>query len=199
MPDTPAHTWRLVRGAALAAVLSACGNTPVLPPAQIPVADQVFTLYALTGTPVNTPSAYSILLPGPVRLDQTSDFDFAFDIRPDSQLGLGQTGDTVAALLPRYQFGFTADGGFQATTQEFDSIRVAPGSGYENKKPMRITDGSVLFATSRLQTCNFNVYLPHYAKLVVQQIDLVQRTVAIRAVLDPNCGYRSLGPGIPTF
>ena len=199
MADTPRHTLRVVRGAALAVALAACSDTPVLPPAQIPVADQVIVLYALTGTPVNTPSAYSILLPGEVRLDQSTAFDFAFDIRPDSGFGLGTTGDTIAALLPRYQFGFTADGGLQPTTQKFDSISEAPRGGYETKLPTRIRDSSVVFATSRLQTCNFGVYYPYYAKLVVQRIDLAARTATIHVVLDPNCGYRSLEPGIPTF
>jgi len=199
MTDTLRHTVRVVRCAALAAAIGACNDNPVLPPPQIPVADQVILLYALNGTPVNTPSAYSILLPGEVRLDQTSDFDFAFDIRPDSQFGLGTTGDTVAALLPRYQFGFSADGGLQATTQVFDSINAAPSGGYESHNPIQVRDSSVLFATSRIQTCNFGVVLPHYAKLVVQKIDLVARTAAIHVVLDPNCGYRGLAPGLPSF
>ena len=199
MADTPRHLPRWLGCAALVATLAACSDNPVLPPAQIPVADQVATLYALTGTPVNTPSAYSMLLPGEVRLDQTSAFDFAFDIRPDSAFGLGTTGDTIAALLPRYLFGFRADGGLQLTTQDFDSINAAPQGGYEATKPLRIRQGSVLFATSQVQTCNFGVYLPHYAKMVVQEIDLVARTATIHVVLDPNCGYRSLAPGIPNF
>jgi hypothetical protein len=199
MPDSPARTLRVIRGAALAMLLGACSDSPVLPPAQIPVADQQITLYALNGTPVNTPSAYSLFLPGPVRLDQTSDFDFAFDIRPDSAFGLGQTGDTIAALMPRYALGFTADGGIQTSTLAFDSITAAPSSGYDAKKPVQVRDGSVLFLASRVQTCNFSVVLPHYAKMVVQQIDFVLRTATIHVVLDPNCGYRSLAPGIPSF
>jgi hypothetical protein len=183
----------------LAALLVACGEENVLPPAQIPVAEQEIRLYALSGTPVNTRSGYSMLALVEVRLDRTNDFDFAFEIAPDSLLGVGTTGDTVAALLPRSFFGYLPDGGLQVTTVPFDSIELAPVEGYERERPTVVEEGTVLLAASRLQTCNFNIYRPKYAKLLVQQLDLVNRVAVIRVIIDPNCGYRSLLPGIPQY
>jgi hypothetical protein len=182
-----------------AAVLAACGEEVVLPPAQIPVAEQEIRLYALSGTPVNTMSGYSMLSLLEVRLDRTNDFDFAFEIAPDSALGLGTTGDTVAALLPRSFFGYVPDGGMQITTVPFDSIILAPSEGYERERPTPIVAGTILLVASRLQTCNFNIYRPKYAKLWVRELDLVNRVAVIRVVIDPNCGYRSLAPGIPQY
>ena len=35
-----------------------------------------------------------------------------------------------------------------------------------------------------------------YTKLVVDSIDVARRAVFFRTVHDPNCGYRSLIPGV---
>ena len=186
----------------LAAALAACGTDAQLPPAGQAVTQQQITLYALTGTSVLTPSAYS-MTPGvmiEVRVDQTTDFDFAFDIGIDSVLGVGTTGDTVAVLLPRGALGLTADGGLQRSTLAFDSIVAAPLNGYEREHPLAVTQGSVLIAASRLLQCTYQIIRPRaVAKLVIDQLDFVQRRAVIRLVIDPNCGYLSLQPGIPSF
>jgi len=183
---------------ALAAVVAACGNDLTLPPADIPIAEQQITVYALTGTPVNTPSAYSLLNLTEVRTDQTSDFDFAFEIGRADQLGVDTTStDTIAVLLPRGALGLAPDGGFRATTTPFDSITIAPDGGYDRERPAPIVAGSVYFVTSRAQTCTFAVVSPRYAKLIVEDLDFVLRRAVIRLVIDPNCGYRELGSGLP--
>jgi hypothetical protein len=184
----------------LVVALAACGTDAQLPPAGRAVTQQQITLYALTGTSVLTPSAYSMSLELEVRTDQTSDFDFAFDIGIDSVLGVGTTGDTVAVLMPRGALGLTADGGLQRSTLDFDSIVAAPLNGYERLNPLVVTQGSVLIAASRLLQCTYQIIRPRaMAKLVVDQLDLVQRRAVIRLVIDPNCGYLSLQPGIPSF
>ena len=195
---TPSPLRRL-RLLFVAAAVSACGEDIVLPPASIPVAEQQIMLFALTDTPVNTPSAYTITSLAEVRVDLSNDYDFAFDIGPRSRYGLtGTPTDTVAVLVTRHYMGFVADGGFQPATGIFDSIMIAPATGYEQQLPAVIDVGTVLFAASRLRQCNFNLIRPHYAKLVVQEIDRTLRRATIRLVVDPNCGYRSLAPGIPT-
>jgi hypothetical protein len=200
MPETRRPTLRRALRTALPAVLAlACSDNPILPPAQVPVAEQQITLYGLTGTPVNTPSGYNMIQLVEVRLDQTNDFDFALEIAPESTLGLGTGGTLAAALLPRGYFGFAPDGGLQRLPdQPLDSIHIAPETGYERNFPVRIDSGAVLVAASRIQFCNFNVYRPKYAKLEIRQLDYGARRAVIRVVLDPNCGYRSLDPGIPT-
>src|SRR5690348_3030492 len=71
---------RLVRATALLFALvlaAACNSDLTLPPATLPIATQQITLYALSGTAVNTNSAYDGLGLGEVRTDQTNSFDFA--------------------------------------------------------------------------------------------------------------------------
>lgn len=183
---------------ALAPALAACGDPFALPPAGLPVSEQRVILFALSGTPVNTHSAYSMLSLGLARTDQTNDYDFAFEIGPADKLGVGASGDTVAVLLPRGSLGFPADGGFQADERPFDEILLAPESGYDEERPAVIVEGSVYIVSSRRQQCNFGFVRPRYAKLWVELLDLAERVVWLRVVIDPNCGYRSLAPGFPT-
>ncbi len=182
-------------GAAL--LLAACGTDFDLPPASLPVSEQEITLYAISVTPVNTYSAYDMFRLGTVRLDQTQNFDFAFEVAPDSQLGVGTTGQLVAALLPRAVLGFTPDGGLQTTLVPWDSILEAPESGYDRERPQVIVLGQVVLATSRLESCNFGFIRARYAKLRVLELDLTARRVKLHVIIDPNCGYRGLGPGVP--
>lgn len=189
----------LVSMGLLVPLVSGCGDEFGLPPANLPVAEQLITLYALTGTPVNLPSAYNMLSLTEVRTDRSSDFDFAFEIAPDSVLGTGTTGDTVAALLPRAAIGFNADGGLQTIVGvPWDSILLAPETGYDRERPHVISTGQILLAASRLQQCDFGFIRPRYAKMFVENIDYVARRASIRVIIDPNCGYRSLAPGVPT-
>ena len=61
------------------AVLAGCSDSNSLAdPTSTNVVDTV-TLGALEGTPIQTPSAYSVLN-GAVRTDQTTDFEFAYNV-----------------------------------------------------------------------------------------------------------------------
>ena len=189
-----------LRAACVALLLAGCGSDLTLPPASAPITQQEITLYALTGTSVGTNSAYDMLSLIEVRTDLTNSFDFAWDLRFDSAYGIGKAGDTVAVLIPRGALGFVTDPGLQlAPTFSIDSAIVAPTDGYIKDHAVRIKQGVVLYAASRVQTCNFGFTLPHYAKLLIEQIDLTNRQVVIRVVEDPNCGYRTLTSGIPNL
>ncbi|MFI5281429.1 MAG: hypothetical protein ACHQU1_13110, partial [Gemmatimonadales bacterium] len=189
-----------LRAAIFALLLAGCGTDLTLPPATAPITNQQINLFALTNTPVNTNSAYDMLQLFEVRVDQNNSFDFAFDLRFDSAYGIGKPGDTVAVLIPRGALGFVADPGliYLPGIFNFDSLQVAPTGGYVKDKAVQIHEGDVLFAASRIQTCNFGFTLPHYAKLIIQKIDLAAFSTTIRVVIDPNCGYREINSGIPT-
>jgi hypothetical protein len=199
MSDTqkmPRPVTRLLRFAGLLSLV-ACGQDLSLPPAQLPVTQQQITLSAVTNTPVNTNSAYNMVGLAEVRTDLSNNFDFVFDLGPDSSYGLGTTGDTIAVLMPRGYVGFVQDGGMQFTLTSFDSVVIAPALGYETQKPTRIRGGDVILAASRLQTCDFGILSPRYAKMDIVSIDVPSRTAIILVKINPNCGYRSLKDGIP--
>ena len=75
---------RSIPYALLVAGLLACSDPNALPDAQITNVVDTFTISALTGTPIASPSAYSIADRAPVRTDLSAGFDFAFDILPST-------------------------------------------------------------------------------------------------------------------
>ncbi len=175
---------------AVGAAFAACDNPFALPPATSVPLDTVFTLYSITGTPVNQPSAFNMVgsltgLPFLVRTDRSSDFDFALDM-PDS------LGDTIPLLLPPGALGLGRDGGLQISTTPFDSLNYAPDAGYVVTAGQKLAVGTVVLASSRTQSCNYNIAHPLYAKLKVLAVNTAARSVAFRILLDGNCGYRSL-------
>ena len=166
----------------------ACSSPFTLPPAGLATDTSTWTLWALTGTDLSHASAFDFSTPSPnvVRTDQNSVFDFAFDVRVDS------LHDTTAVLLPRGALGLFVDGGLQVTTQPFDSITIAPTSGYQDTAAVVVRTGTVVLGASRSSTCNFGYIRPLYAKLNVLALDLVNRSITFKILHNPDCGYRSL-------
>jgi hypothetical protein len=170
----------------LAAV--ACGDTNGLPDPTLNNEERTETLYALTGTPVGTPSAYAIQGSRRVRTDESQDFDFAYSIEsegrpvfvPRSVLGI----DPNASVQP----------GLQSSSLSFEGIVEAPTNGYITEQVVPIALGDRFVVRGRI-TCPIGV--PTYAKLEVVSIDDVARTVTFRVLTNNNCGYRGLQPGLP--
>lgn len=194
MSDRPVSPRPFVLPLAAAVLLAACGSDVTLPPATAIVVEQHLVLHALSGTQVQTSSAYNMIIGIDVRTDQTTDFDWAFDIAPDTTYKVGTTGAPVAVLLPRGVLGLVADGGLQKTTFAYDSIIRAPLNGYVGDRAMVIAGGDVLFAASRLQICNYSIYRPLVAKVRVDSLLVAQRALYLTLTLDPNCGYLTLIP-----
>jgi hypothetical protein len=173
----------------LALVAAACGDTTGLPRAVLPNGVDTVSLYALYGTPISAPSAY--LLDGRQRLrtDESTGFDFVFNF--DS---LGR-----AVLLPTGAVGLVQASGLQRATVPFDSVKVAPTDGYRFAEPLVVDSGTVAIVRSRPTECGFGFIVPLYAKLEVLVIDrtATARRLGFRILVDENCGYRGLEPGLP--
>ncbi len=189
---------RLAVLASVAAV-AACGNPYALPPATLTTDERVVYMYALTGTPVNTASAFNTITGLEVRTDASNDFDIAFDVVPDTSHGLGgTTGDSVFAVFPAGALGFAQDPGVQLSTVKYDSLKLAPNTGYIIDHALRLDSGAVVLVASRSQTCNYGLSSHLYSKFRVDQVDRTARKLSLTMLTDPNCGYRGLGSGIPT-
>src|SRR5258705_4858231 len=94
----------------------ACKSPQSLPPAQVVNVVDTVTLYALSGTPFTSPSAYSLVGMVAVRTDQSTFFEFAYNI--DS------IGEPV--LVPGGALGLPKDAGLQQSGSGFDAIANAP-------------------------------------------------------------------------
>ena len=175
------------------AAIAACGNPLGLSAPFTNRVDSLVSLYALSGTPVSSPSAYSILGQRAIRTDQGAVFDFAFDI------------DTLgrALLLPTGALKLGKRSGFQISTQDFDSIKFAPTGGYNLDSALVVHDSSVVLVYTNQSACSssLGVAYPYYAKLKVIAIDTMPgattRRIDFMILTDLNCGYRGLEPGVP--
>jgi hypothetical protein len=172
---------------AAAALVIACGNPAALPaPTFTNVVDTV-SLFALRGTDISLPSAYTLDNATPVRSDQSTALDFAFDF--DS---IGEP-----ALFPTGAIGLGSLSGLQSSTTAFDAIALAPTGNYDFDKPIALDTGTVVLVRSRPTTCLFGVTVSLYAKLRVLSVDSTARRLDFEILVDRNCGYRGLAPGLP--
>lgn len=181
---------RSLAAAALAALaLTACGEQNFLSPPQFDNVVDTVTIFAVRGTAIPQPSAYVMVDRRAARTDQTSLFDFAFDLPaadgqflPAALLGTAPTTGSSPGLL--------------ATTVPFDSIRVAETNGYVINTPVSARPGQVYFIRSRLLCTTLSS--PLYGKLEVLSVDRAARAVTFRVMVNLNCGYLGLQPGRPT-
>jgi hypothetical protein len=172
----------------LALGTAACGDSNGLADATIANVERTDTLWALVGTPVSTPSGYSVEGSQRVRTDLSVNFDFAYNVEAQ--------GDHV--FLPRAALGIdtanAAKPGFQVRNESFEAIKLAPSNGYITDVPVPITVGQRYVVRSRV-TCQIGV--PKYAKMEILSFDEVTRIVSFRILTNDNCGFKSLEPGLP--
>lgn len=174
---------------ALLALAAGCGNNG-LGNAGIPNEVDTVLIGALVGTPISVPSAYGINpgAAGPVRTDQTSQFDFAYNVLPDGR----------RVLLPRAALRLvssTAEPGLQPSEDTFDAIDEAPLNGYLTLDTIEVAIGERYVVRSRVACTSIGV--PLYGKIEILSFDDVDRRLTFRALANTNCGFRSLRPGLP--
>ena len=174
---------------AVALLAVGCSNTTGLPAPIFTNAVDTVSLWALRGTDISLPSAFTLSGAAQVRTDQTTAFDFAFDF--DS---IGEP-----ALFPLGTLNLGQLSGLQHPTTAFDAITIAPTGPYVFDKPLAVTDtGMVVLVRSRPTTCSFGATVSLYAKLRVIGVDSTARRLDMAILVDQNCGYRGLQPGLPT-
>jgi hypothetical protein len=169
----------------------ACSDTSGLPDPTFNNEERTETLYALTGTPVGTPSAYAIHGSRRVRTDESQDFDFAYNVEADDR----------PVFVPRAVLGIdpntSVQPGLQPTSLSFEGMIEAPTNGYITEQVVPIAIGDRFFVRSRIGPNICAIGVPKYAKLEVVSIDAATRSVTFRVLTNNNCGYRGLQPGLP--
>ena len=183
--------WHLAFGLSTAAVLTAACGDPFGQTATLENTVDTVTLYALRGTSIRLPSGFDMLQPvgsQAVQTHTTSQFDFAFEI--DS------TGAGV--IYPAGALGLSREPGLQLLSRSFEDVRRAPDDGYRADSAITVTPGTVFVARSRVTSllCVF-VAVPRYGKFHVLALDTANRSITLETLVDLNCGFRGLEPGIP--
>lgn len=187
---------RLAAAVTIVAGLTACDDTLGLR-AFREVEFDTLTAYAMTQTPVSFPSAYSASAGIVVRVDPEIAFEVAFDLP-----GMGKVQLIPARRISptRLVTGIPTPSpsvGMQLIKGTFESMTRAPTGGYSFDSTFTVAPGEGVVMELSGDACQFSLASQQYAKLVVDSVNLARRQIHFRAVRDPNCGFRSLQPGIP--
>ena len=164
--------------------------------AQLPTSQDVYTLFALTGTPPAYPSGLNTFARSPTRVDGNASFDVAFDINADGK----------AVLYPVKLIVTSVSGdrpvGLRKVAGTFDSITEAPTGTYQTDSAVVAAKGEIVVVEANRgssgDVCSFNISPNIYTKILVDSIDVASHTITIQTVMDPNCGFRSFATGIPS-
>ncbi len=193
---------RLRAGLAAAALavasLLACGD-PITPRATFSTYTDTLELYTLNGSPRGAPSAVRLLSgagfgTAAVRADAGFAFDVAVDIDDQGRPVLYPVRTVAAPFVASHRVGL------QRTDRSFDSITEAPTSRYTHDSVSVVNIGEVMLIESAdPEACSalFGGGVI-YGKMIVDSIRTSTRRVFARVTGNPNCGYRSFEPGVPT-
>lgn len=171
----------------------ACGPDPFAPQARSLNADVSHELWALTGAPVNYPSAIVVAQRLTLRLDASGSFDFAFDINPAGQVVMYPVARVVAPLGGARRIGLLR------AAEPFDQVTEAPRDGWLVDSTQVLDVGDVVLVRVQTQACAFDFSQEVYAKYRVDSIFPAERRLRLSGRVNPNCGFRSFADGLPEF
>ncbi len=174
--------------------LNACGNPNSLQ-ATLPTSVDSLSVWALSGTPPSYPSGISIVARQVVAVDAFGLFDVALDINDNGEPVIYPVNLVVT------QVGGPRAVGLQTVAGDFNSLVVAPPSGFEADSGLVLTPGQVVVLQSthngQGDFCEFAISPDIYAKITVDSLNLGSRILYFRMGVDPNCGFRSFVGGLP--
>jgi hypothetical protein len=182
----------LLAATAVALFVTACDD-PFRLRAERENADQPFEIFAISGTAINAPAAISFVNRTVVRVDGSFLFDLAFDINKDGK----------PVVMPVGQVGTPLNGapliGLQRVSGGYDNLKEAPNSGYHFDSTMVVNPGAAIAIQAQQGFCatSFTGYI--FAKVVIDSVDLSTRKLFGRTMINLNCGFRQLTPGLPSF
>lgn len=177
---------------AVATVAAAGCEDPFAPRATTQVRTDSFIVYSVSKTPVNAPAAFNIVFFTTLRLEPTYGFDIVFDIDDAGKVTIIPVKLVGGAVTAARQVGL------QKITGPYDQMTRAPTSGYQYDSTLTLGIGDAALVELRTDVCQFQTSQLVYAKLQIKAIDTVSRTIVFRITYDPNCGFRSFLPGVPT-
>lgn len=180
---------------AVATIASAACSDPLAIKASLETVEDRPRVFAITATPPTFPSALSVALRQVVRVDGTDNFDVAFDIDAAGKVILYPPRLIATPLATAREVGI------QKVTGTFETVLTAPTGGYISDKPTTLSVGEVaVLQTPRHaggEVCTFRLSSLIYAKIAVDSVNLANRSIFLHTVVNPNCGFHSLKPGIP--
>jgi hypothetical protein len=181
----------VVAAAAVAGV--ACGNFTGVPASLATITD-TGTVFAINGAPLGAPTAIHAFAGAFVPADADFLFDVAFDLDSLARIHILPQRQVAAGLQPTHTVSLAT------VPDSFDAVGAVPsGLTFHPDTGMIIARNQVVIAqVTDAQACGFSVTgTTLYAKIVVNAINRVDRTMSVKFTVDPNCGFRSFAPGVP--
>lgn len=179
-----------------AVATSACGgDLNSLSPAAFENTDRQYGVYAVTGTPSGLPAGYQFTSESLVRPQLLSNgslnFDVAFDINAAGE-AVVLSAKRVVPVPP----SGVAPVGFLRWPAVYEQLARAPDKGYVDDTTATLKVGETISVRLTGSGCIYGD--PVYAKLTIDSINVAERRLLVRSLINRNCGYRSLTTGIPT-
>jgi hypothetical protein len=92
----------------------------------------------------------------------------------------------------------TGNVGIQKVGGNWSSVTKAPNSGYRADSAVTLAIGEVAVVQVTTEVCLYAIRgVNVYGKFVVDSIRAADRRIYGRLASNPNCGFRSLVPGLP--
>ena len=157
------------------------------------------TVFAINGSPsvfANAIATQNRAGSQAVRVDDPVSFDLGLEIASDSSVIFIPARLLASSLAAPPRVGLLVD-----TVRVFDSITVAPTRGFVyDTATVRARPGDVVIVESSAAVCGQNsTGNTAFSKIVVDSIRLIAPPRAfLRILTNPNCGFRSLRPGLPS-
>jgi hypothetical protein len=182
---------RLILAIATFVGAAACGD-PTRPRADIPVVADTVELFALNGSLLSAPVAFTILGGATVTLNSGFGFDVAVDLDSQGRILL------YPARLVANNLAATSLVGIRRVDESYDDLLLAPRGGFRGDSVTVLQVGQVAVVEVTSEVCQFALAGIHlYGKFVVDSITPAARKLYGRLTTNPNCGFRSLVPGVP--
>lgn len=176
--------------AGLVASAAACGDDNPFEASLPTTADQALEVYALSGTAPELPTAYFAVSQTVMRVDSLG-FDVAFDITADGRIALYPV-RTLGQPLSARSIGIRVD-----SATPYASLVRAPTRGYVRDSVVTVPVGRTVVLETPFSGCSlYALSQVVYTKLIVDSANVGTRKIFFHAVNNPNCGFRSLRPGV---
>jgi len=174
-------------------VAAACGGL-TNPKSTAHVVTDTLVAWAVNGTQSTQPSAFYLAQNHVVQMTSALQFDFVFDI--DTATGAARI-TPVRLITDGSVSAFHV--GFRRLTQSFEATAYGIRTGYQFDSIFTLAPGQGMMMVSNPPGCATDPNPTLYGKFVIDSVNKLTRTIHFRATEDPNCGYRSFAPGIPSF
>lgn len=163
-------------------------------PASLSTLSDSGTVYALNGAPTGAPSALHAYSGTLIPADANFVFDIAFDLDASGGIRILPQRAVASGLATSHAVALaTVPDSFEAVTSVPRALAFRADTALVVQR-----NQTVIAQVTDATACSYSLTgSTLFAKFVIRSINRDARTMQIKYVVDPNCGFRSFLPGVP--